>query len=109
MRLIDADALYKKLAFNSNGERIPDVDCDNFPITVNIASIKRMILNAPTIDAEPVTRGKWEDKYHALNYKEMKITGTYPTCNLCGHVSAGGFLTRTNYCPNCGAKMEGKL
>jgi len=60
-------------------------------------------------DAEPVTRGKWEDKYHVLNYEGMKITGTYPTCNLCGHVSAGGFLTRTNYCPNCGARMEDKL
>ena len=38
---------------------------------------------------------------------DMTLTGTYPTCSLCGYAWIG-VAKNTNYCPNCGAKMEDK-
>ena len=35
----------------------------------------------------------------------MIITGTYPTCNLCGQAEIG-MVKQTNFCPNCGADMR---
>lgn len=49
MRLIDADELLKKYSFYK-GKRIPEKDIDNFPVTVDISSIKKDIRNAPTIE-----------------------------------------------------------
>lgn len=54
-RLIDADALLKKFCVNSEGRRIPEVDCDNHEITVSIKDIKRIIREQPTsYDADKV-------------------------------------------------------
>lgn len=47
-RHIDADALLKKFCVNSEGRRIPEVDCDNHEITVSIKDIKRIIREQPT-------------------------------------------------------------
>ena len=49
IRLIDANALMQKLTINCDGERIPEVDCDNFPRTINIREVKDLIRNCPTI------------------------------------------------------------
>lgn len=45
-------------------------------------------------DSRPT--GKWKSFYHG---------GTSITfqCTACG---IGGVLTKTNYCPNCGSRME---
>ena len=55
--------------------------------------IKRL----PAVDAVPVVHGRWE-YFHCVG------CGRY-RCSECSHwVDAG--LDR-NYCPNCGAKMDG--
>lgn len=83
MRLIDADALIKTL----NEEKI------KFNADVNY-----FILNAPTIDAEPVRHGKWT--WEECVYK----------CSECSHKAYGNILECMDgtykYCPNCGARME---
>ena len=82
MRLIDADALINTL----NEEKI------NF-----IADINYIILNAPTIDAEPTRHGKWID-VKGSNGKD------YRKCSECLHTQEiTGLL---NYCPVCGARMD---
>lgn len=52
---------------------------------------------APTIEAEPVKRGKWKGK---------PLSGfSTVRCSVCGEAflnNAGNW----NYCPNCGARME---
>ena len=58
------------------------------------------------VDAEPVRRGKWEMCRATLNTGFATMTGTYPTCSLCGYVEYGVDKS-TPYCPGCGAKMEG--
>lgn len=57
--------------------------------------------------AEPVQHGTWEMCRATLKTDFATLTGTYPTCNLCGHVEYGVDKS-TPYCPNCGAKMDGE-
>lgn len=85
MRLIDADALtYEILSeYGADGG------------TEDVNTIYGMIINAPTIDAEPIKRGTWQ--YY------VKGNDAWAVCSECGKVSIVG----GNYCPNCGAKMKG--
>lgn len=53
-----------------------------------------LIDKCPTIDAEPVRHGRWE---------EYEI----PHIICCSECDWGtGVDERSNYCPNCGAKMD---
>lgn len=53
------------------------------------------IEDAPAVDAAPVVRGEWIE-LHEENGHEVG------TCSHCRHVRIVD-----NYCPNCGAKMDG--
>ena len=88
MRLIDADALLGK--FYQERPTITDVDDYYY-----------LVEDAPTIDAEPVKHGRWkqcfEDWRHQMEGDE---------CSVCGFKIFG--RSDFNYCPNCGAKMDGE-
>lgn len=103
MRLIDADALKQfEISFlMSDGYGYADVVYAGY------------IHQAPTIDAVPVKHGEW------LPY-EWCTDGTWDKCSVCGvahrarHKYTGFvdhkvhvFQEQLNYCPNCGAKMDG--
>lgn len=51
-------------------------------------------------DVAPVRRGRWE-----------KCDNLKPKCSVCGeyHLYAWSDYRKCNYCPNCGAKMDGEL
>ena len=51
----------------------------------------------PTVDAVEVVHGQWKEPYQL-----------YVVCSECGtgYVKYE-FIERANYCPNCGAKMDG--
>ena len=95
MRLIDADAL-KERYYESMKELLKATGAAE--ITDNAVSLlcgSSLIIDAPTIEAEPVRHGKW-------------ITAWYdsrPLCSECGKFGD----ERTDYCPNCGAKMEDNI
>ena len=59
----------------------------------------------PTVEAAPVVHARWMQKHHIISLGNVTLTGTYPTCNLCGYAWIG-VAKNTNYCPNCGAKMD---
>lgn len=95
MRLIDADALFKHkvtgVIGNLSGDFVPGF----------------AIATAPTIETEPVRHGRWV-KAHGMMPPEF--FGRHK-CSLCGHFALSwkiGHEELSNYCPNCGAKMDAK-
>ena len=58
------------------------------------------IADIPAADVVPVVRGRW---IHDGRRIESGIDWCH--CSECG--KSDNFCARTNYCPNCGAKMEG--
>ena len=90
-RLIDADKLKAHYAWWKGGTREMTMDeaKNDFDTIIDLQ---------PTIEAEPVKRGRWE-----------KIVHPWYECSECGERTAVVILNGKvvwNYCPNCGAKMD---
>lgn len=88
MRLIDADAA-------DTSKILIRVSRDGNVYTV---LAKEWLDSQPTVDAEPVRRGEWR----TFNVPK-KWNGATLRCSECNT----GTTWRWNYCPNCGAKMDG--
>ena len=64
----------------------------------------------PAADVAPVRHGRWEpyfeevEIYNAGGVAERKQTGWI--CGRCKSVKSITRYYKTNYCPNCGAKMD---
>lgn len=92
MRLIDADALRYRLSVTDDDEQIFYIRDED-------------IASAPTIDALPVVRSKWEVVERGLRYEIWK-------CKRCGDLLKVRKDTfncgRGNcfFCPRCGADMR---
>ena len=94
-RLIDADAIFPNGVFYVNGSN---------PMT-SLDELINRINNAPTVDAVEVVHGRW-----IIGTGENALMRGYRMCSVCGEIiktqySLYGML---NYCPNCGAKMDGE-
>lgn len=93
MRLIDADRLNARLSRNGTPYyTVPDIE------------------NAPTVDAAPIRHGRWVQK------KEWHLGRwvAWFECSECGEHDDNSdmyemmpFCNLSNYCPGCGAKMDG--
>ena len=71
------------------------------------ASVKRVLMSAPTADVEEVKHGEWLQGIN--NSKVCSICGKEPLYTASGTAFATTFYrVKSNYCPNCGAKMDGK-
>ena len=55
-----------------------------------------VIQGMKTVDAVPVRHGRWAD--------DTGIEGAWNYCSVCGEQS----IDLYDYCPNCGARMDGK-
>ena len=84
-RPIDADAL------ESNGICFTVYGGAKF---ISLESVR----TAPTIEAEPVKHGRW-----------VRYLDFWRKCSLCGSSWHEQWVMgkTLNYCPNCGAKMDG--
>ena len=58
--------------------------------------VVRRLHEVPTVDAVPVVHVKWVP-FHS------QAAGDIQYCSAC----EVGFCGKTDYCPNCGAKMDG--
>lgn len=56
------------------------------------------IATLPIVDVSPVVHGRWEQT-------EAPFMNECEDCSVCGYRTVWGH--RFNYCPNCGAKMDG--
>lgn len=73
----------------------------NMGLDMELAA-KCTIDSMPTLDYEPVRHGEW--------IPQLFSYGTHK-CSRCGWripYSEDSTLDARNYCPNCGAKMDGK-
>jgi hypothetical protein len=98
-RYIDADLLIKKVF------PIGLVSDGNY--SINAKAVKKAIDNTPTADVVEVKHGEWISATPSGGYdfycsccKEFAITYEDNNYREQYHL--------TNYCPNCGAKMDGK-
>ena len=64
--------------------------------------LKMLVRKQPTADVVEVRHGEWVE--HPEDWR-MQMVGD--KCSLCGWAVFGG-VSEFNYCPNCGAKMDGK-
>ena len=86
-RLIDANALQEHIG-----------DCFGYPAV----DILHEIAIFPTVDAVEVVHGKWTPNFeYDFDRGEHRLVGYH--CDQCGIWT----LHKSNYCPNCGAKMDG--
>ena len=87
MRLIDADEVIKAV---------------NELMIVDKTVMSFVLMNAATVDAVPVRHGRWE--HHWDDHDD------WLQCSECGYGDEGevGMNQGTNFCPNCGARMDGK-
>lgn len=104
MRLIDADALMEKYNLKDAtkyGNRDAEQQNRSYS-TMMLYEVADMLEDAPTIEAAPVVHGKWISDLDANG----KLKSVWRGCSVCGCLNHS---TKPNFCPNCGAKMDGKV
>lgn len=62
------------------------------------AIVKRAIEDAPAVDVVEVVHGEWILQKTPMAFADMLI------CSICEYTLCS--RVKTNYCPNCGAKMN---
>ena len=92
-RLIDIDRLCNDLAKRWS---IADKKKEDLIRAVMADVVTPIVVSQPTVDAVPVRHGHWTD--------DTGIEGAWNYCSVCGEQA----IDLYDYCPNCGAKMDGK-
>ena len=88
MRLIDADALVEAMT------KFSDAMGEDMTHGIFYTHI------APTINAVPVRHGNWIEQWRTTDTRMLR-------CSECKMVFNVGNGREGNYCPNCGARMDG--
>ena len=87
---------------------------EHYPLEVHLAVvgvarlIREEIGKIPAADVAPVVHGHWDcipNQYMAVASKDGKYFGNATVCSVCHEVNPNAY--KTNYCPNCGAKIDG--
>lgn len=94
MRLIDADKL------EAYGTTVPK-ECNAEDYLCGVRDVLEHIDSMPTVDAIPVRHGKWMLYYDIEQGRALR-------CSECKMVFWVGDGREGNFCPNCGAKMDGE-
>lgn len=91
-------------------DAVNDVYYDTPDINLSADKLEAALLCLPSADVVPVAHGRWEpyfeevEIYNAGGVAEREQTGWI--CGRCKSVESITRYYKTNYCPNCGAKMD---
>lgn len=100
MRLIDADLA--KVMFMHRARLVHYGFMDRLCVPYDAVD------EVPTVgDAVLVVHGRWDDipnTYMSVAGKDGSYHGNATSCSVCHEVNPNAY--KTNYCPNCGAKMD---
>ena len=78
----------------------PENETGHVPLPV----IRQNIMDLPTADVVEVRHGRWVDKTNiSRSAVEQRVD-----CSVCGQIFWSSTVLSFNYCPNCGALMDGK-
>lgn len=106
MRLIDADWVIKHI-------KPYELSDEDWRVTggTAIRLIHTAVDQAPTIDAVPVVRAQWEEadwrEYDAQSGETICYPKLAIVCTNCRCAFKKDALWERNFCPSCGAKMDG--
>lgn len=81
-------------------DAVNDVYYDTPDINLSADKLEAALRGIPSVDVAPVVHGHWIDN-GANGYKWAFI------CSRCGYVDGHPFDDRHNFCPSCGAIMDG--
>lgn len=99
--LISREALLQRIGEKLNVLR----SCNDFKEAWGMKYAMVMIQNAPAVDAVEVVHGKWIEK-------EGLFCETFYRCSACEEdivlLDGEPMDNWYNYCPNCGARMDGE-
>ena len=82
-------AVYTKDLFSDNSQKIPYLQA---------AKVLREVSDAPAADVAPVVHGRWVTHYRSGTSVAKGYVST--CCDMWNN-------RKSNYCPNCGARMGG--
>ena len=103
-RLIDANA-YLDVIKADHDDIMQSQNVDNqmkWCEAVMFGRAVNALVKMPTVDAVEVVHGHWVSEYE-YDFMSCEDVRTGFSCNRCGSY----YKKRSNYCPNCGAKMDG--
>ena len=108
MRYIDVDKLHYTRVF------IPQKD-GTVSGMLHAAVLSSEIKDAPTANVQEIKHGKWMKAFSSIFKWESKdnsekgfYTATCSNCNISQSVMTYQGKIKFNFCPYCGAKMDGK-
>lgn len=71
-----------------------------------LANLKHLVEGFPVADVAEVRHGRWIDEDFP---EKMATVHGFAICSICGelsHKAEHGYNILSNYCPNCGARMD---
>lgn len=96
-------------AYVKNALNINDKKKRNEHFLNGIEMAKKIVDNAPNIDAEPVRHGYWIDNGYVQHYPQFiddKLTDAPARMLICSECGSATFHMKKPYCPYCGVKMD---
>ena len=81
-------------------QKLYDLESDTGYSAIGWTSLHNVVAKQPAADVAPVRHGRWETYLDG----DRLMPEQYYKCSICGD---RGYRFRGNYCPNCGAKMDG--
>ena len=80
-------------------DAVADVYYNTPDINLSCEKFEEAILKIQAADVVPVVHGRWISK-NPHGYEWIFV------CSNCDYIDGYPFNDRSNYCPNCGAKMD---